>query len=172
MIVYVAGASAELLRARRAMEWLTAAGFEVAVDWTVPVEQHCSAPNDADARREYALADEAGVDRADLLWLLVPHAATKGAWWEASRARAIEMRVIASGAEDDLAGMIFVELADERFADAVDMECSAYRSTMNNAARTQHDVDRANRSYAAAQDRADERAGSWLRGFAAARGAL
>lgn len=57
MKVYVAGASAEIDRAQRWIRELTHFGFEVTLDWTIPVAQHGSAPSEHEERLRYALAD-------------------------------------------------------------------------------------------------------------------
>ncbi len=165
MKVYVAGASAELERARRAISMLELAGFEVTFDWTAPVAEHGSAHPDPDECRAYAQTDEDAVDESHLLWLLVPHADTKGAWWEAGRARAKGKLLIASGAEDDLAAMIFVQLADERFSHPIVPEQVVYSSGWTQKQRDDEDSARIARVYGAAQERADERAFAWLRGY-------
>ena len=154
MIVYVAGASAELERARDVMRRLAAFGLEVAHDWTIPVEEHGSAHPDPDECRRFALADEAAVDRASATLLLVPHEATEGAWWEASRARALGRTLVASGASEDVAAMIFVRLADAVF------EVPAWPAGATYTRGEFFEQDRV--AYSEAQAMADSAAVAWL----------
>lgn len=163
LVVYVAGASAELERATSAINLLGAAGFEVALDWTAHIRELGSAPGSAELRRAHAIEDEEAIERCGLLWLLVPHAGTRGAWWEAGTARALGRTVIASGARPDLEAAIFVELADARFAVTVsqarEVEAHQSRDAAAEARRRAEDL-----AFASAQERADGLALAWLEG--------
>jgi hypothetical protein len=86
--VYVAGASTELERAERAMNFVRRLGWEVAHDWVADVRRVREEGGREDdeltdaERREFAEADLYAVASADLLWLLSPTTASSGAWVE------------------------------------------------------------------------------------------
>lgn len=84
-LVYVAGSSGELERARRAMAYLRAAGLEVAHDWVAEVER-VGVANPADATRAqrsgWAVSCLLGLTDASAVWLLAPEVETRGAWLE------------------------------------------------------------------------------------------
>ena len=82
--VYVAGASKERHRCRGAMKMIQRSGFEITCDWLAAIEAEGLANeglNDA-KRRHYADEDLRGVERADLVWVLAPEAASTGSWTE------------------------------------------------------------------------------------------
>lgn len=84
MIVYVAGASAEEARVRKAMDAVKAAGHENAHDWLRTIEAHGSAnrgvpPGPA---RTVSLLAFSHLRRAGCLWVLFPQEETIGTWIE------------------------------------------------------------------------------------------
>ena len=98
--VYVAGASNELSRARAAMEAINdTPGCQVAHDWVSIVERSTCAERDIPrpAAAELAGADLSAVVRCDLLWLLAPIVATKGAWAELGAAVVTGRHMVVSG---------------------------------------------------------------------------
>ena len=103
MIVYVAGASAELERAQQVMEWVRSEGWTVAHDWVADVvrERIEGGRSDAELTRyekaRYAVADLNALRGSDVFWLLAPEKPTTGAWVELGSAYAKEMRLVVSG---------------------------------------------------------------------------
>jgi hypothetical protein len=133
--IYIAGASAEIERAERAIELARLAGFEVAYDWPANVrEVGESNPPDAtdEQRREWAGTALWAVAQVDAFWLLLPREPTVGAWFEFGAALArtgarSSPYIIASG--DDVTHSPFVARAHVHAADdneALAMLC-AYR---------------------------------------------
>lgn len=124
MKIYVAGSSSELSRAKRMMQLLSAAGFDVVSTWPATIEAVGDAnPREAttEQRLGWSRADVEQVRQADLLWLLVSAASVSfGACFEFGIAHERSMHVVASG---DTLRSIFTSLADE-FAD--DMEAFAH----------------------------------------------
>lgn len=123
MRIYVAGASAEIERARRMRDALLAEGHEITFDWTVDFESNEGL---SDVQRgAYADADFQGVAMANRVVLLVPRSPklTQGAWWEGGVADALEIPIIASGRPEDRAKNIFLAHAIEVDTDeeAVDL---------------------------------------------------
>jgi len=103
MNIYVAASSKQMDRAREAMAKLRAAGHTIAHDWVAEVEAVGSAnPPDAtlEERWDWAIDDFAGIDRADVLWLLVPAEGGAGAWVELGYALAKRKPVICSGCHE------------------------------------------------------------------------
>lgn len=99
--IYVAGASAELDRARRVMARITELGGRVALDWTVEVEAWTSEGlrlKDTE-RAERINACLEAAETAERLVLLVPDeddVHTRGAWAEATAAYRAGVPVIVS----------------------------------------------------------------------------
>lgn len=125
MRIYVAAASAELLRAIAVRDALIANGHEITEDWMSKVSAQIATgrgPNDLDphARRACADADYVGVASAHRVVLLVPRrpSLTQGAWWEAGIADALDIPIIASGTAADRARNIFLSRATEVDTDA------------------------------------------------------
>lgn len=113
--IYVAGSSAQLERARAAMDALKERGYLVAHDWVTEVEKVGSAnPPDAPMAKQAAWAREdlQGVLFADYLWLLMPAEEGWGAAVELGYALANSVPVIISGLHNR---SIFSSLAAERF---------------------------------------------------------
>ena len=85
--VYVAGASAELERCERVIAALRAGGCTITADWTPEMRgDHARGISDAqlddhEARRR-AETDLDAVEDADVVLLLAPETATRGAWFE------------------------------------------------------------------------------------------
>jgi hypothetical protein len=113
MKVYVAGASAEIERARRVRDALLRDGHEITFDWTTDFESNEGLSNAQ--RAAYADADFQGVVLANCLVLLVPIAPmlTQGAWWEGGVADARCIPIIASGRPEDRVKNIFLSRAIE-----------------------------------------------------------
>lgn len=91
--IYVAGASAELERAREALQWIDAHGpriKRVGMDWVAAVDKERTGAGKADhhltdkERQHYAKGDLRGVLEAHILWLLLPplEVHTVGLWVE------------------------------------------------------------------------------------------
>lgn len=146
MKVYVAGASAELSRAERAVAWVHDSGHQVEVDWPQAIaEQGSACPDDPDVRLGCASMDMGGVAMCDLFWLLVPRSQTKGAWWEAGAAMARGVTMVASGTVSDMESNIFLELVRYRFAHYVKDPNSHYvglHVPYRDVARAQESADR------------------------------
>lgn len=114
-LVYLAGSALEINRARQWHSRLIQAGVTVVSTWIANVDQVGSSnPRDAATshRIHWAAADFAEIQRADLLWLLVPSldAPSRGAWAELGYAYASAKRLICSG---DTKQSIFCALGHE-----------------------------------------------------------
>jgi hypothetical protein len=97
--VYVAGASREPERVRRWMDMLRGAGHEITHDWLAAMEA-APAPDhlmSTTALLPYALADQAAVLEADVVWVLAPEAPSTGCWVELGMALQAGRRVVVSG---------------------------------------------------------------------------
>lgn len=100
--VYLAASTAELHRARAAVEALGAAGIDVRASWLENVERVGVAnPTDVPALQRRIWSDTCldELDDCDLLWFLVPPSftPTRGAWVEAGYAHALGKRLVFSG---------------------------------------------------------------------------
>ena len=100
--VYVAGSSREIPRVRAAHRALREAGFELAYDWTHGVEAAVARGVSEDAMPDgeahaVATRDLAGVNAADVVWLLAPEQPTRGAWVELGVADALGSDIVVSG---------------------------------------------------------------------------
>jgi hypothetical protein len=84
MKVYVAGASAEILRAEAFVKRLRAAGFEITFDWPAMIRSVGSANGGLtdDQRNDASYHALAGVDECEVLVLLVPEKPSIGCWVE------------------------------------------------------------------------------------------
>jgi hypothetical protein len=87
MRVYVAGASAELERCERVIAALREGGCTITMDWGAAMRALaalgiCDAQLDDHEARRHAEADLDGIVTADVVLLLAPEAATRGAWVE------------------------------------------------------------------------------------------
>ena len=81
--IYIAGASAEIDDIESKISIVKKAGYLITFDWTEKVREVGNAsPDDPNIRREAALADLRGVERAEIFWLLKPTNASTGAWVE------------------------------------------------------------------------------------------
>ncbi len=119
MKFYIAGASREIERAKRAIALVRSLGHEVTHDWTVEVEDSrarglSDRTYSAAERRRFAAADYNGVVNADVVWVLAPSGEwSRGCWVELGIALGHDSaRVIVSG---DHAQTIFSDLADETY---------------------------------------------------------
>lgn len=130
MKIYVAGASAELERAESAIASLRAAGHEITHDWPAVIRRVRIEGGQKDSdltdeeRHGHAHDDLLAVERADVLWLLVPDAPTSGAWVELGFAIGLAWPdtategprlVIVSGAKHRNA--LFCSMGDQAFDD-------------------------------------------------------
>jgi hypothetical protein len=117
--VYLSASSAEMRRARTAVEALGAAGIEVVSTWIDVIDQVGNAnPRDASTedRARWSKVDLDEVLAADVLWFLVPstHAPTRGGWLEAGLAHAHGKTLVFSG---DTKQSIFCALGSEYTTD-------------------------------------------------------
>ena len=135
MTVYVAGASADLARARAAMAWVRGQGWQVTHDWVPSIEESvASGVRDADMdvvdQRVHARADLSGVAKARVLWALVPirGVSTIGMWVEMGYAMGRGVWVVASGLT--ASHYLFTSLADFRCLD--DNQAKAHLLTLAN----------------------------------------
>lgn len=81
--IYVAGASAELERARAAMARVVEVGHAITHDWTRAMDD--AGPEHLlsnEAKEVHAFIDLEAVNRADVLWFLLPTIPSAGAWFE------------------------------------------------------------------------------------------
>lgn len=106
--IYLAGSSREIETVERYRDKLIAAGWTITHDWCSAMRA-CPVPDSQltpEQRMRYATDDAAGVIAADVLWLLVPQAPSKGAWVELgiaighAAALGLFPMVIASGGGD------------------------------------------------------------------------
>jgi hypothetical protein len=118
--IYIAGASAEIDDIEPRIVIIKKAGYEITFDWTVKVREVGNAsPDDSDVRRDAALSDLGGVERADILWLMQPMNASTGAWVELGAA--LMLRKYKSGGKPFIVvsgesrKCIFSDLCDLRF---------------------------------------------------------
>lgn len=75
-------------------------GYSVTHDWVSIIEDRGSAnPTDAtvEQRKAWAKDDLAGVEAADVLWLLMPAEGGLGQFWEAGYAQALRKPIVVSG---------------------------------------------------------------------------
>lgn len=118
--VYVAGSSAELERAERAIAELEAAGIVVTSTWPLNVRDQGGIANPTEAprdlRQRYSTSCLGQLRDADLLWVLVPDRAapTIGAWVEYGYAIAFNKQIVFSG---DTRQSIFCSLGLEFASD-------------------------------------------------------
>lgn len=114
--LYIAASSAEMDRARAAINAATYSGFEVVSTWLDVVANVGDAnPQTAtrDERHRWASQDLGEVDSCDALWFLVPSesVATRGAWGELGFAYATGKAIVCSGTNTTQS--IFTALGEE-----------------------------------------------------------
>lgn len=99
MRIYVAGASAEILRAEAFVKRLRDAGFEITFDWPAMIRSVGSANGGLtdDQRNDASYHALAGVDECDVLVLLVPSVASSGCWLETGYAFGSQRDIIYVG---------------------------------------------------------------------------
>jgi hypothetical protein len=124
--VYVAGAFAEMRRAKTAMRIVQELGYHLNLDWTASIDAVAGVADrdlPAEAARRYADGDINGVLGCDVFWFLVPpDGKGRGAWVELGAAIASpRCQIIASG---DAKSSIFLTLVDKLFA--TDEEAAAW----------------------------------------------
>jgi nucleoside 2-deoxyribosyltransferase len=115
MRIYVAGSSDQLERVEDAMIALERKGHTICHDWVTPVKQVGEAnPPDASlyARLRWARDDLAGVDSAQVLWVLMPSKEGFGAGVELGYAIAKGIPIVVSGCHTR---SIFTAFATECF---------------------------------------------------------
>lgn len=117
MRVYVAGASAELERARSAMRDLRGYGCEITFDWTQAVEKFGSlgAVLSEEEKAQCARNDLDGVRAAEVVLFLTPEdkALTLGMWVELGAALALGKTLVLTGPSRN--ATIFCNLSPHRF---------------------------------------------------------
>ena len=122
--VYVAGASSEMDRATAAVLQLRAAGHELTSTWLDTVAKVGDAnPSSAsgEQRRSWSITDLAEVERADVLWFLVPSSGTtRGAWCEQGFSYALGKVIVCSGTNTTQS--IFCALGEEFITDREALE--------------------------------------------------
>lgn len=106
--VYVAGGSSEVELVARYVAALRAAGVEVTHDWT----PHVPKPGEPWHTPDHARADIDGVERADLVWWILPAALSEGSAFEAGYALGRAKRSVVSGAWAEH-GRVFPSLLSE-----------------------------------------------------------
>lgn len=98
--VYVAGGSSEVELVARYIAALRAAGVEITYDWTADVLLWRAAGSPqltAEQRAAHARADLDGIERADLMWWILPSAKSEGAALEVGVAIGSGKRIMVSG---------------------------------------------------------------------------
>lgn len=118
--VYVAGASTESIRAVAAVEQAKSAGFVVTSTWLDVIAATPGGANPTDAsehqRRAWSATDLGEIERADVLWFLVPGTGTtRGAWVELGFAYAPGKTIVCSGTTTTQS--IFCALGEEFVTD-------------------------------------------------------
>lgn len=99
--VYVAGGSSEVELVARYVAALRAAGVEITEDWSAAVlgwRSLGSPPLTAAQRAAHARADLEGIERADVVWWILPDALSEGSAFEAGYALGRAKRSVVSGA--------------------------------------------------------------------------
>lgn len=112
--IYVAGSSAEMERAHWAMNRVVDAGYTLTMDWVREIREAGSTnPSGWSRKQKRAAALKAlgAVEKASVVWLLVPAKPSIGAWVELGYAFPAGKQVVASGKHVS----IFDCLADEHF---------------------------------------------------------
>ncbi len=118
--IYIAGSSAEMVRAASWHAKARADGFEVLSTWVEVIAKEGGIGNPRDAssfqRQSWAVTDFDQVAEADILWFLVPPkgAETRGAWAELGFAAANGIFIFCSG---DTKQSIFCALGAEHESD-------------------------------------------------------
>jgi hypothetical protein len=123
MKIYIAGAAAEAEVITLIMQQCRTLLHEITVDWTKPILALGRGKTDADLTPEQRIAagmeDSAGVQAADLFWLIVPHRTTsRGCWVELGMAIAWKKTIWVSG---DNGLSIFTALATRQFPNHADV---------------------------------------------------
>lgn len=122
LAVYVAGASAERERVRRAMDAVRAEGWHLTLDWLAVIDAAGAANEGLDDRTRFLAAHEdlQAIRHADVVWLLAPEAQSTGAWVELGYALAQYLPVVVSGPASRRC--IFASFADEHDTDEAALE--------------------------------------------------
>ncbi len=120
MKLYIAGSSAEMVRAAAWHQRARADGFDVLSTWVEVIAKEGGVGNPRDAspfqRQSWAITDFDQVAEADILWFLVPlkGAETRGAWAELGFAAANGIFIVCSG---DTKQSIFCAIGAEHETD-------------------------------------------------------
>lgn len=121
MRIYVAGSSAELERAKRAMQLVTDAGHEVTSSWVQSIEQSGERnPADMAAREAAARQCMRELLSSQLVWALLSHN-SKGLYWEMGAATIAHVRVVATGPSEIQVATVFTSLCSLRLPSDEDM---------------------------------------------------
>jgi hypothetical protein len=113
--IYLCAGSHEIAIAKDVMGKLRAMGHTITHDWVAAIEKvGCANPRNAteDQRRGWAYEDLAGIEAADVFWMMIPKTPSFGASYELAFAQAVVRRVIVSG---NWLQSIFTSLVDQRF---------------------------------------------------------
>jgi hypothetical protein len=110
--IYVACSSRELYRVSAAMNAVEARGHVLTHDWTVPIlearaQGHEEHEMGFEIARQCAEADLKGIERADVVWVLIPQTITVGLWVEIGYAIRARKPIIISG-PDPLRSNVFL----------------------------------------------------------------
>lgn len=130
MKIYIAGASKEPDRVRKMMNMVAEHQYlELTLDWLAAIADEPAKDEDLspEEREGYATRDLDAVAAADVIWLLAPKGAGKGAWIEYGYALALgaQRTTVVSGATGKFS--IFSACADREFES--DMEAWAWLAT-------------------------------------------
>jgi hypothetical protein len=124
--IYVAGASGDMARARKAMdEVYKIGGLVLTSDWVRVITEHGSANLglSEEVRSQESSSALAAVETADILWLLCPTVPTVGAWVELGAfLGAKKSAVVVSGGDPEIS--IFTAQAERLFR--TDEEAARY----------------------------------------------
>jgi nucleoside 2-deoxyribosyltransferase len=121
--VYVAGSSEQLDRVEAAMSALEERGHSIAHDWVTPVRTvgEANPPyGSLYARLKWARDDLAGVDSAQVLWVLMPSKEGFGAGVELGYAIARGIPIVCSGSCSKSIFTAFATLCTDRDDQALD----------------------------------------------------
>lgn len=120
MRIFIAGASAEIARARAAMNAARVLGYAVTFDWTHGYEpQGSDAHLSARDRAHLHARLLTGIGDANVFWLLAPVAQSIGAYVEAHHATRIGVEtIVASGRHEDIHRSLYVTAHHEFATDS------------------------------------------------------
>lgn len=128
LIVYVAANSKEWKRAEFWVNELEKRGIHTTSTWIEEAKsiQGCNRLVDTHEQRWSAASScVSGIGEASLVWILMPETSSMGAFWEFGYAKAKDMVVYLSGAQQHTS--VFSALADYRF----EIDAQAFNSIVN-----------------------------------------